>query len=94
MSNAGAEGYLLKEDADIEMFAAIGMIRRGGRYLSFSIGSSSLYPFSISSTRQPTLPKRPNMGCRQDQDSAALLASYRNLLFCDHILFSCKRINK
>lgn len=31
---SGAEGYLLKEDADTELFAAIEMIRRGGRYLS------------------------------------------------------------
>jgi two-component system response regulator NreC len=31
---AGAEGYLLKEDADTELFAAIEKIRQGGRYLS------------------------------------------------------------
>lgn len=31
---SGAEGYLLKEDADTELFAAIEMIRKGGRYLS------------------------------------------------------------
>jgi DNA-binding NarL/FixJ family response regulator len=32
--SAGAEGYLLKEDADTELFAAIDKIRRDGRYLS------------------------------------------------------------
>ncbi len=31
---AGAEGYLLKEDADIELFSAIKTIRRGGTYIS------------------------------------------------------------
>jgi DNA-binding NarL/FixJ family response regulator len=31
---AGAEGYLLKEDADTELFAAIEKIRQGGRYVS------------------------------------------------------------
>lgn len=31
---AGAEGYLLKEDADTELFAAVETIRQGGRYLS------------------------------------------------------------
>ena len=32
--SAGAEGYLLKEDADTELFAAIEKLRQGGRYLS------------------------------------------------------------
>jgi DNA-binding NarL/FixJ family response regulator len=32
--SAGAEGYLLKEDADTELFEAIDTIRRNGHYLS------------------------------------------------------------
>lgn len=32
--SAGAEGYLLKEDADVELFAAIKTIRQGGAYIS------------------------------------------------------------
>jgi DNA-binding NarL/FixJ family response regulator len=32
--SAGAEGYLLKEDADIELFSAIKTIRQGGAYIS------------------------------------------------------------
>jgi len=32
--SAGVEGYLLKEDADTELFAAIEQIRQEGRYLS------------------------------------------------------------
>ena len=32
--SAGAEGYLLKEDADTELFAAIAKIRQGGYYIS------------------------------------------------------------
>jgi DNA-binding NarL/FixJ family response regulator len=32
--SAGAEGYLLKEDADTELFAAIEKIRQEGRYIS------------------------------------------------------------
>jgi DNA-binding NarL/FixJ family response regulator len=32
--SAGADGYLLKEDADAELFPAIEEIRRGGIYLS------------------------------------------------------------
>jgi DNA-binding NarL/FixJ family response regulator len=32
--SAGAEGYLLKEDADIELFSAIKTVRQGGTYIS------------------------------------------------------------
>lgn len=32
--SAGAEGYLLKEDADTELFSAIEKIQQGGKYLS------------------------------------------------------------
>ena len=32
--SAGAEGYLLKEDADTELFTAIGKIRQGGHYIA------------------------------------------------------------
>ncbi|MDP2645100.1 MAG: response regulator transcription factor [Desulfobacterales bacterium] len=32
--SAGAEGYLLKEDSDTELFTAIDTIRKGGKYLS------------------------------------------------------------
>jgi DNA-binding NarL/FixJ family response regulator len=32
--SAGAEGYLLKEDAGAELFSAINMIRKGGLYVS------------------------------------------------------------
>ena len=32
--SAGADGYLLKEDADADLFPAIDKIRRGGVYLS------------------------------------------------------------
>lgn len=32
--SAGAQGYLLKEDADLELFAAIRKIREGGLYIS------------------------------------------------------------
>jgi DNA-binding NarL/FixJ family response regulator len=33
-TSAGANGYFLKEDANAELFSAIGKIRRGGVYIS------------------------------------------------------------
>lgn len=40
---AGAEGYLLKEDADTELFEAIGRIRQGGNYLSPLLSNSAAH---------------------------------------------------
>jgi DNA-binding NarL/FixJ family response regulator len=40
---AGAEGYLLKEDADTELFEAIETIRHGGCYLSPLLASSATH---------------------------------------------------
>ena len=40
---AGAEGYLLKEDADTELFQAIGRIREGSSYLSPLLASSAAH---------------------------------------------------
>jgi DNA-binding NarL/FixJ family response regulator len=40
-TNAGADGYILKEDADKELFSSIKTIRRGGFYVSPLIGGSN-----------------------------------------------------
>jgi DNA-binding NarL/FixJ family response regulator len=37
-TNAGADGYILKEDADKELFSSIETIRQGGFYVSPLIG--------------------------------------------------------
>ena len=41
--SAGAEGYLVKEDADTELFAAVGQIRQGGRYVSPLLSGELVY---------------------------------------------------
>jgi len=42
--SAGAEGYLLKEDTDTELFTAIETIRRGERYLSLPFSPGNWAP--------------------------------------------------
>ncbi|GAK61241.1 two component transcriptional regulator protein, LuxR family [Candidatus Vecturithrix granuli] len=42
---SGAEGYLLKEDADTELFAAIDTIRQGGHYISPLLSGELAYEF-------------------------------------------------
>jgi len=48
--SAGAEGYLLKEDADSELLSAIDTLRRGGTYIS-PLLSSQLADLFMQKTR-------------------------------------------
>ncbi len=48
---AGAEGYLLKEDADTELFAAIEKIRNNGNYLSPLLSSDMAFELIQASNR-------------------------------------------
>ena len=43
--SSGAEGYLLKEDADTELFAAIDTIRQGGHYISPLLSAELAHEF-------------------------------------------------
>jgi DNA-binding NarL/FixJ family response regulator len=51
---AGAEGYLLKDEVDKELLAAIGILRQGGTYVSPLLGRYELTnPFSTGETTDP-----------------------------------------
>ncbi|HEY9073023.1 MAG TPA: response regulator transcription factor, partial [Desulfobaccales bacterium] len=57
--SAGAEGYLLKEDADSELIAAIDTLRKGGTYVSPLLSSQLATLFmqkSRPATEQPATP--------------------------------------
>jgi len=57
---AGAEGYLLKEDADTELFSAIATIRKEGRYISPLLSTDLAHELiQASNEGQPTLPSDP-----------------------------------
>ena len=56
---AGAEGYMLKEDADTELFSAINAIRQGGTYVS-PLLSPQLTDLLVQKYRSP--------GADPDQD--------------------------
>ena len=58
--SAGAEGYLLKEDADTELFAAIEKIRKGGHYISPLLSGELTHELIQASRKgQLTLPSDP-----------------------------------
>lgn len=58
--SAGAEGYLLKEDADTELFSAIATIRKEGRYISPLLSTDLAHELiQASHEGQSTLPSDP-----------------------------------
>ena len=46
--SAGANGYVLKEDAETELFAAIGKIRKGGTYVSPKLADEMTHDWAKS----------------------------------------------
>jgi len=54
--SAGAEGYLLKEDTDTELFGAIETVRRGGIYLSPLFSRELVEDFMRTYRRNPRTP--------------------------------------
>ena len=58
--SAGAEGYLLKEDADTELFAAVEKIRQGGYYISPLLSGDLTHELIQASHKgQATSPPEP-----------------------------------
>lgn len=50
---AGAEGYLLKEDADTELFTAINNIRNGDNYISPLLSGKLTYELILATPKGP-----------------------------------------
>jgi DNA-binding NarL/FixJ family response regulator len=59
--SAGAEGYILKEDADSELLAAIETLRKGGTYISplLSPQLADLFAEQAQPDRKPGIPGEP-----------------------------------
>ncbi len=57
--SAGAEGYLLKEDADSELLSAIDTLRKGGTYISPLLSSQLADLFMQKSRPGSDLPETP-----------------------------------
>jgi DNA-binding NarL/FixJ family response regulator len=63
--SAGADGYLLKEDADTELFAAIGKIRRKGHYMSPLLSDDLTDDLFNIHDKQPLAPPAENLTTRE-----------------------------
>ena len=71
--SAGAEGYLLKEDADTELFAAVETIRQGGHYISPLLSGDLTHELiRASHKRQATSP--PDLLTVREREVLKLIA--------------------
>ena len=65
--SAGAEGYLLKEDADTELFVAVEKIRQGGRYISPILSGELTYELVGTGDEGPSPSSRDLLTLREKE---------------------------
>lgn len=88
--SAGAEGYLLKEDADSELLSAIETLRKGGTYIS-PLLSSQLTDLLLERSRPG---ERPPMGGTltvREREILKLIAEGKSSKEIGHLLFISSR---
>ena len=87
---AGAEGYLLKEDADTELFFAIEKIRKGGRYVS-PILSGELTHELIQASQEAQPVSASNLLTLREKEVLKLIAEGKSHKEIADILFISAR---
>ncbi len=84
---AGADGYLLKEDADSELFSAIGRVREGRVYVSPSLGEDVIADWARA-FRTPTEPAgEPELLTARERQILKLIAEGRSSREIAKLLF-------
>jgi DNA-binding NarL/FixJ family response regulator len=71
--SAGAEGYLVKEDADTELFAAIEKLRNKGHYLSPLLSSEVVFEL-IQASAKGELPATSDLLTTREREVLTLIA--------------------
>jgi DNA-binding NarL/FixJ family response regulator len=84
--SAGAEGYLLKEDADTELFVAVEKIRQGGRYIS-PILSGELTHELIHMGQEGQSTSRDNLLTLREKEVLKLIAEGKSHKEISDLLF-------
>lgn len=89
---AGAEGYLLKEDADTELFAAIESIRQGGRYLSPFLCGQLAYGLFQTRGKGPEGPREEPLSTREKEVLKLVAEGFANREIADMLSISTRTV--
>ena len=89
--SAGAEGYLLKEDADTELFKAIEKIRSGGYYIS-PLLSGELTHDLIQAHHKGQLPPPESLTVREREVLKLIAEGVKNKEIADLLFISVRTV--
>jgi two-component system response regulator NreC len=89
---AGAEGYLLKEDADTELFAAIEKIRQDGHYLSPILSEQFAHSLFQGRHKKREDPGAEPLSTREREVLKLIAEGFSNRLIADMLSISVRTV--
>ena len=90
--SAGAEGYLLKQDADTELFAAIEKIRKKGHYLSPLLSGEVAFELIQASHKGQLLPSTDPLTMREREILKLIAEGASNREIADLLYISIRTV--
>ena len=90
--SAGAQGYLLKQDADTELFAAIEKIRKKGHYLSPMLSSEVAFDLIQASRRRQLIPPSDPLTTREREILKLIAEGVSNKEIADLLYISIRTV--
>jgi len=89
---AGAEGYLLKEDADTELFAAVEKIRQGDHYISPLLSGELTYELIQAQQKGQLTPPSDPLTTREREVLKLIAEGFSNKEIADLLYISIRTI--
>ena len=90
--SAGAEGYLLKEDADGDLFAAIEKIRQGGVYISALLSAELTHEVIRTHHKGQSMPQGEPLTTREREVLKLIAEGFTNKQIGDLLFISIRTV--